>query len=130
MLAHRPGKFQSILLAFQVKLFAKHHKAMQLRFHQSYAAKGKQNFHYFHPTPPTKIKMEEVSSASTYSLVVQTSTNYHPKYIYFKGNYVAAMYDKTWYTGIVQDVDQEPVDASIKFMHPNGFSSFVLATKR
>jgi len=40
------------------------------------------------------------------------------------------MYDKTWYTGIVQDVDQEPGDASIKCMHPNGFSSFVLATKR
>jgi len=70
MLAHRPGK--SILLAFQVKLFAKHHKAMQLWFHQSYAVTGKQNFHYFHPTPSTKIKMEGISSVSTYSLVLQT----------------------------------------------------------
>jgi len=61
---------------------------------------------------------------------VPTSTNYQPKLICLKENDVAAVYDKTWYTGIVQNVDQEQVDTSIQFVHPNGFSSFVLATKR
>jgi len=100
------------LLAFQVKLLAKQQEAMQLRFHQSYAIKGTQNFHYFHPICPTQIKMTGISPVSTYSLVVQTSTNYQPKPICFKGNY-AVVYDKKWYTGIMQDVDQEGVDASI-----------------
>jgi len=68
--------------------------------------------------------MKGVSPISTYSSVVQTSSNYQPKPICLKRNYVAAVYDKTWYTAIVQDVDQERVDASIQFMHPNGFSSF------
>ena len=43
------------------------------------------------------------SPISTHSLVVQTSTNYQPKSICLKKNYVAAMYNKTWYTAIVQD---------------------------
>jgi len=47
-----------------------------------------------------------------------------------KENYVAAVYKKTWYTGTVQDVDRKRVDASRQFMHPNGFSSFVVAIKR
>jgi len=46
VLAHCTEKFQSILLAFQVKLFAKEQEAMQLQFHPSYAIKGTQNFHY------------------------------------------------------------------------------------
>jgi len=44
--------------------------------------------------------------------------------MYLKGNYVAALYDKTWCTVIVQNIDQEQADASIQFMHPNRFSSF------
>jgi len=73
MLAHCTEKIRSILLAFQVKLFAKQQEAMQLWFHQSYAIKGTQNF-YFHPVCPTQIKMKRISPISTYSLVVQTST--------------------------------------------------------
>jgi len=49
----------------------------------------------------------EISLISTYSLVVQISTNYQLKSICLKGNYIAAVYDKTWYTGIVQDADQD-----------------------
>jgi len=125
MLAHCTEKFQSILLAFQVKPFAKQHEAMQLWFHQSHAIKGTQNFHYFHPLCPIQI-----SPISSYSLVVQASTNYQPKPICLKRNYASAVYGKTWYTGIVQDDDQEWVNASIQFLHPNGLCSFVLATKR
>jgi len=65
------------------------------------------NFYYFHPIRSTQVNMKEVNAVSTYFLVVQTSTNYQPKPICLKRNYVAAVYDKTWYTGIVQDVDQE-----------------------
>jgi len=45
---------------------------------------------------------------------VQTSTDCQPKAICLKGSYVAVMYDKTWYTSIAQNVDQEQVDASIQ----------------
>jgi len=53
MLAPYTEKIQTILLVFHVKLFAKQEEAMQLRFCQSYAIKGTQNFHYFHPIRPT-----------------------------------------------------------------------------
>ena len=36
------------------------------------------------------------------------------------GSFVAAMYDKKWYIGIVENVDQDNKDALIKFMHPHG----------
>jgi len=62
---------------------------------------------------PTQIKMKRISPVSTYSLVVRTSPKYQPKPICLKGNYIVVVYDKTWYTGIVQDVDQEQMDASI-----------------
>jgi len=55
--------FQIILLAFHVKLFAKQKKAMQLRFHQSYAIKSTQNFHYFHSIRRTQIEMKGMCPA-------------------------------------------------------------------
>jgi len=53
--------------------------------------------------------MKGVSPVSTGSLVVQASTNYQSKPICLKGNYVADVYNKIWYTAIVQDVDKERV---------------------
>jgi len=46
-----------------VKLFAKQKKAMQLRFHQSYAIKSTQNFHYFHSIRRTQIEMKGMCPA-------------------------------------------------------------------
>jgi len=100
MLAHCTETFQSILLTFQVKLLTKQQEAIQLQFHQSYVIKGTQNLHYFHPTRPTQIKMKGICLVSTYSLVMQTSSNYQLKPTCLKGNYVAAVYDKALYTGI------------------------------
>ena len=40
------------------------------------------------------------------------------------------MYDKTWYIGILQDVDQEQVDVSIQIMHPNKFSFICFSHKK
>jgi len=60
---------------------------------------------------------------------MQTSSNYQPKSICFKGKNVASVYDKTWCTAIVQNVDHEQVDTSMQFMHPNGFSSLFWSQK-
>jgi len=75
-----------------------------------------------------KINMKGISPVGTYSLVVQTlpATNPNP---YVSKEIVAVVHDKTWYT-VVLNVDHEQVVTSIQFMHPNRFSSFVLATKR
>ena len=37
-----------------------------------------------------------------------------------KGNYVACMYDKKMWHGIVNDISEEFGDLLIKFMHPSG----------
>ena len=71
-------KFQSIVLVFQVKLFATLARGNAASFYQSYATNGIQNIHHFHPIHPTQ-QNERNSPVHTYSLVVQTSTNYQPK---------------------------------------------------
>jgi len=76
MLAHCTDNFSVCFVSFSSETIAKQQEAMQLRFHQSYAIKGAQNFHCFHRT---QIKMKGISPVITYSLVVQTSTNYQPK---------------------------------------------------
>jgi len=70
-----------------VKLFAKQQEAMQVRFHQSFTIKGTQNFHYINPIRPAS---NERNKFRYHFLVVQTSTNYEPKPLCLKGNYVAA----------------------------------------
>jgi len=62
------------MLVFQVKLFAVA-RGNAASFHQSYATKGIQNVHHFHLTKWN----ERNNPVRTYSLVVQTSTNYLPK---------------------------------------------------
>jgi len=54
---------------------AKQLEAIQLQFDQSYDIKGTQNFHYFHPIHAKQIRMKGIGLVSTYSLVVQTSSN-------------------------------------------------------
>jgi len=51
-------KFQSIMLVFQVKLFATLARGNAALFYQSYAIKGTQNVHHFHPIYPTQNNMK------------------------------------------------------------------------
>ena len=36
------------------------------------------------------------------------------------GDYVACMYDKDWYIGVIQEVCEEEGDIKVSFMHPKG----------
>jgi len=48
------------MLVFQVKLFATLARGNAASFHRSYAIKGTQNVHRFHPICPTQNKMKEI----------------------------------------------------------------------
>jgi len=103
---------------------------MQLPFHQSYAFNGTKNFHYFHPIRPTQIEMKGILSCWHLFFSCTNFNQLSSQTHIFKKEIVAAVYEKTWYTSIVQNVDQEHVDASIQFMHLMDFLLFVLVTRR
>jgi len=89
MLAHCTEKFQSIhFVSFSSETIAKQQEAMQLDFIDLILSR-------VHKTSTTFIlefiqhKLNERNkSVSTYSLEVQISTNYQPKPICLKGNYL------------------------------------------
>ena len=44
--------------------------------------------------------------------------------------YVCCLYDQLWWIGMVQDINKEDEDVSVKFMHPNGpTASFIWPSK-
>jgi len=52
-------KFQSVMLVFEV-IFATLVKGNAASFNQTYAIKGTQNVHHFHPIYPTQNKMKGI----------------------------------------------------------------------
>ena len=64
--------------------------------------------------------MKRISLDDGYSLIVETSTLLKSKCTVSAGKFVAAIYDKKWYIGIVDSIVEETEDVLIKFMHPCG----------
>ena len=72
------------------------------------------------PYPKNTLAVHEVSSgprARVVSIVEALQIDIHDV---AKGNYVACIYDKKVWYGIVNDISEKFGDLLIKFMHPSG----------
>ena len=80
---------------------------------------GTRNFHHFIPLGDNKIGIKRVSWQDHFDLVF----NFGKQHIIIRPtphNYVACLYDKNWWIGMVMSVNDEEHDAEVKFMHPHG----------
>ena len=93
---------------------------MQQWFSECHTLKGTQRYHIYVPLSTTTLAVHEVSSgprARVVSIVEALQIDIRDV---AKGNYVACMYDKKVWYGIVNDISEEFGDLLIKFMHPSG----------
>ena len=94
--------------------------ALQERFSESHTLKGTQRYHRYVPLSTTTLAVHEVSSGPRARVVSIVEALQIDISDVVKGNYVACMYDKKVWYGIVNDISEEFGDFLIKFMHPSG----------
>ena len=94
--------------------------ALQQWFSECHTLKGTQRYHRYVPLSTTTLAVHEVSSVPRARAVSIVETLQIDIRDVAKGNYVACMYDKKVWYGIVNDISEEFGDLLIKFMHPSG----------
>ena len=82
--------------------------------------------HQFIPSP-TQIGAKHFSSDTDFSIIYDFSLSVPlmSDYSVDPNCYIACIYDSSWYVGLVEKVNNEKKDATVRFMHPSGpFPSF------
>ena len=80
---------------------------------------GTRSFHHFISLGDNKIGIKRVSWQDHYDLVF----NFGPQHNIIRPtphSYVACLYDKNWWIGIVLSAHDDECDAEVQFMHPHG----------
>ncbi|XP_047003388.1 uncharacterized protein LOC124621924 [Schistocerca americana] len=84
---------------------------------------GTRSMHHIVPTSPMKIGAKRLTCDTDFSIVHDFSDALLPQMpecIVQPNCYVAYAYDSSWYLGIVEKVNCEEGDVTVRFMHPHG----------
>lgn len=96
---------------------------LQERFALASTIKGTRAFHYFKPDSSTKISMKRTSNDEAFAHTCTFAAPSITAPALSVGKFVAAVYDRKWYIGIISQLDSDTGDVFIKFMQPNGPSN-------
>ena len=78
--------------------------------------------HDFILLSPTQIEAKRLSSDNDFSIIYDFSLSVPlmSEYSVDLDCYIACIYASSWYVGLVEEVNNEEKDATVRFMHPSG----------
>ncbi|CAH0394865.1 unnamed protein product [Bemisia tabaci] len=101
---------------------------LQSRFSIATTVPGTRSFHYFERLSSFKLITKRISADQTTPLVFDYDKNddTFSKVMeeLYENCYVACFYDQDWYFGVVEELHKDEQDVKVRFMHPNGPTTF------
>jgi len=100
---------------------------LSARFELSKTIPGTRSHHSFIPVNSCELRISRISGENNSTIVrandmapEETATDFHGQQNLQPGQYVAAVYDNSWYLGNVVEVSTEQEDIFLDFMKPKG----------